>query len=372
MSVPFIDLRRFEDGFLDRWQDICRQISAATQFVGAPAVARLEARLAEESGAATAVGCANGTDAIQLALRALGVREGDRVVLPDATFWATFEAVVNCGAAPVTVDVDPRDLQMDFDLFRQAVKRQRPKAAILVHLYGWGTARLREIRAFCREHELPLLEDAAQAWGVTFEGRSILADAEVATLSFYPAKVLGACGDAGAVLCRDPSLAERIRTLGNHGRTGHYEHGLVGWNSRLGGFEAAYLDLCLDYLPERLASRRRAAGRYRDLLGEAGIRTVGPPDGYVENGYLNVTLVEAEKRPAVEAVLKERGIGFARTYPMAVSSQPGTDGYLAASIGGREAEKLGQSVLNLPLFAYIQDAEVDEVVAVMADATSSA
>lgn len=372
MSVPFIDLRRFEDGFLDRWQDICREISAATQFVGAPSVARLEARLAEESGASAAVGCANGTDAIQLALRALGVREGDRVVLPDATFWATFEAVVNCGASPVVVDIDPRDLQMDFDLFRQAVKRQRPKAAVLVHLYGWGTARLREFRAFCREHELPLVEDAAQAWGVTFEGRPILADAEVATLSFYPAKVLGACGDAGAVLCREARLAERVRTLGNHGRTGHYEHGLVGWNSRLGGFEAAYLDLCLDYLPQRLASRRRAASRYRDRLAEVGVRTVAPPDGYVENGYLNVTLVEPERRPAVEAVLKERGIGFARTYPMAVSSQPGTDGYLAASMGGREAERLGQSVLNLPLFSYIEDAEVDEVVAVMAEATSSA
>ena len=126
MSVPFIDLRRFEDGFLDRWHERCREISVATQFVGAPAVAALEARLAAESGAAHAVGCANGTDAIQLALRALGVAAGDRVVVPDATFWATFEAVVNCGASPVTVDVDPEDLQMDVDLLHQAVRRQRP------------------------------------------------------------------------------------------------------------------------------------------------------------------------------------------------------------------------------------------------------
>ncbi len=369
MSVPFIDLRRFEDGFLDRWHERCREISAGTQFVGAPAVARLEARLATESGAAAAVGCANGTDAIQLALRALGVEAGDRVVVPDATFWATFEAVVNCGASPVTVDVDAEDLQMDFELFRQAVEQERPKAAILVHLYGWGSARLAEIRAFCRERELPLVEDAAQAWGVTFRGRSIFADAEVATLSFYPAKVLGACGDAGAVLCREAELAERVRTLGNHGRTGHYEHGLVGWNSRLGGFEAAYLDLCLDYLPERLASRRRAAALYRERLAEIGVRTAGPPEGYVENGYLNVTLVDPEKRAAVEAFLKERGIGFARTYPMAVSKQPGTAGCLAAAIGGEEAERLGRSVLNLPLFAYISDAEIDEVVAATAIST---
>ena len=128
MSVPFIDLKRFEPGFLDRWAEICGQISAATRFVGGPDVSRLEERVAAACEVTSVVGCANGTDALQLALRGLGIGVGDRVLLPDATFWATFEAIVNCGAIPVTVDIDAQDLQMDFDLFQQAVERFRPTA----------------------------------------------------------------------------------------------------------------------------------------------------------------------------------------------------------------------------------------------------
>jgi len=136
MPVPFIDLQRFEPDFLDRWLDRVRDVTVHTRFVSGPDVARLEARLAEAAQAPAVVACANGTDALQLALRAVGVGEGDIVVIPDATFWATFEAVVNVGARPVTVDIDPVDLQLDFDAFVRAVDTHRPKAAILVHLYG--------------------------------------------------------------------------------------------------------------------------------------------------------------------------------------------------------------------------------------------
>ncbi len=376
MAVPFIDLHRFEPGFLDRWAEKCREISRETRFVGGPDAARFEGHLARFAGAAHAVGCANGTDALQLALRAAGVGAGDKVLIPDATFWATFEAVVNCGGRPVTVDIDPRDLQMDFDLFRRAVEEHRPRSAILVHLYGWGSARLHAFRAFCRELRLPLVEDGAQAIAVDWQGEPIAQGAELFTLSFYPAKVLGACGDAGAVLCADEEMAERVRRLGNHGRTGHYEHGLVGWNSRLGGFDAAYLDLSLEFLPERLRSRRAAAERYRERLAPLGVQVVAPPAGYVENGYLNVTLHDPGRRPAVEEVLRRRGIGFGNVYPGAMSKQPGAEGFLAGAVGGEpgtrnEADRLARSVLNLPLFAYITDDEVDEVVAAMAEAIGS-
>ncbi|MCP3957823.1 MAG: DegT/DnrJ/EryC1/StrS family aminotransferase [bacterium] len=368
MPVPFIDLRRFEPGFPERWAEKCAEVSAQTRFVGGPDVAALESSLADQCEIAAVVGCANGTDALQLALRAAGVGPGDLVLLPDATFWATFEAVVNCGARPVTVDIDEADLAMDFELFRQAVERYRPKAAMLVHLYGWGSARLDDFRRFCRERELPLIEDAAQAYGVRWRGESIFHGARLATLSFYPAKVLGACGDAGAVLADDTELAETVRRLGNHGRTSHYEHGLVGWNSRLAGLDAAYLSLCLEYLPERLDSRRRAAERYRRELDELDLRTVAPPAGYVENGYLNVNLIDPDRRGEVEATLRRNGIGFGNTYPGAMSKQPGAAGYLEAAVGGERADRLARSVLNLPLFAHITDDEIDEVVAVMRQA----
>ena len=365
MSVPFIDLRRFEDGFLSRWNERCREISENTRFVGGPDVARFEERLAEACGTSHAVGCANGTDAIQLALRAAGIGRGDRVLLPDATFWATFEAVVNVGATPITVDIDPADQQMSFELFSRAVDETAPAAAILVHLYGWGSARLNDFRSLCRERDIVLVEDGAQAFGASYEGQSIYADCQMATISFYPAKVLGSCGDAGAVVTNDADLAERIRRLGNHGRFTHYEHDLVGWNSRMAGFDGAYLDLCLDFMDERLATRRRAAALYRDRLKAMGFQTSGPPEGYVENGYVNVTLIEPEARPAVHETLREQGIGFGTIYPTAVSKQPGVEGILEKAYGGENSDHLARSVLNLPLFAYITDDEIDEVLSAM-------
>jgi len=368
-AVPFIDLRRFEDGFLDAWAARVADVTAGTRFVGGPDVARLEARLAAEAGAGAVVGCANGTDALQLALRAAGVGPGDLVAVPDATFWATFEAVVNVGARVVTVDIDPADLQMDFDRFVAAVDRYRPRAAILVHLYGWGSRRLDDFRAFCAARSLPLVEDGAQAWGAEWRGAPVLGGAEAATVSFYPAKVLGACGDAGAVVCRDPALAAAVRTLGNHGRTDHYAHGVVGWNSRLGGLDAAWLDLCLDHLPRRLATRRRAAARYRAALEDVdGLGVVHPPAGWTENGYLSVLRLAPERRRAVESALRAAGIGFGNTYPGALSRQPGAAGHLAGAVGGDEAARLGEEVLNLPLFAHIADDEVERVVAVVRQA----
>ncbi|RMH20874.1 MAG: aminotransferase class I/II-fold pyridoxal phosphate-dependent enzyme [Acidobacteria bacterium] len=368
MAVPFIDLQRFEPGFVERWLNLCREITAGTQFVGGPRVAAFEERLTAELEVGGAVGCANGTDALQLALRAAGVGEGDRVLIPDATFWATFEAVVNCGARPVTVDVDPGDWQMDFELFRQAVERFRPRAAILVHLYGWGSARLDDFRTFCRRRHLPLIEDGAQAFGCRWRGESIYRGAELATISFYPAKVLGSCGDAGAVVGRDAAVLERVRRLGNHGRTLHYEHGLVGWNSRMAGLDAAYLSLSLDYLGPRLAARRRFAARYRQRLAELGVATAAPPPGYEENGYVNVTLIPPEERPAWRRVLDGHGVGYGTIYPGSMSEQPAAEGFLAGRLGGDQARRLARSVLNLPLFAGMRDDEFEAVMAAVEEA----
>ncbi|MFN2114694.1 MAG: DegT/DnrJ/EryC1/StrS family aminotransferase [Anaerolineae bacterium] len=365
MAVPFIDLQRFEPGFLERWAEVSGSVTAETRFVGGPDVARLEERLAELIGVPAVVGCANGTDALQLALRAVGVSSGDRVLIPDATFWATFEAVVNVGGRPVTVDIDPVDAQMDFDLFARAVDEQRPSAAVLVHLYGWGSSRIDDFRSFCRERDLPLIEDGAQAYGVTWHGAPLFREAQLATVSFYPAKVLGACGDAGALVCGSQELADAVRLLGNHGRTSHYEHGVVGWNSRMAGLDAAYLDMALDRFEGRVASRRAAAVRYRAALADLGVSTLGPPDGYVENGYLSVALLSPDRRMAVEGELNAAGVGFGNVYPGAISEQPGAAKHLAAHVGGDRAARLGRGVLNLPLFAYITDEEVAEVLHAM-------
>lgn len=361
MPVPFIDLRRFESDFQQRWAEKCAHISQNTMFVGGPEAAELEKRLQERSGAAAVVGCANGTDALQLALRAAGVGPGDTVLIPDATFWATFEAVVNVNARPVTVDIDLTDLQLDYDLFLQAVEKYRPKAVILVHLYGWASAKVREFRSFCREREIALIEDGAQSFDLTIGGESIYKGAQLATCSFYPAKVFGSCGDAGAVYCESQELGEKVRRLGNHGRSTHYGHSDVGWNSRIGGFDAAYLNLTLDYIDARIEDRRRWAEKYRQFYSENEICHVGPPEGHRENGYLTVALIDPEKRPAIQNVLKEKGIGSANVYPGAMSTQPGAEGWILDKAGGEKADLLSRSVLNLPLFAYMKEEEFEEV-----------
>ena len=165
MKVPFIDITRFEAGFKQRWLDKVDVMSGAAQFVGGAEVAILEKRLAETLGVGHVIGCANGTDALQLALRALGVGPGDTVLVPNATFWATFEAVVNVGASPVTVDVALSDGGVDLATFEKALIESKPKAAIIVHLYGWGSAHLVELRALCANQGVPLLEDGAQCFG---------------------------------------------------------------------------------------------------------------------------------------------------------------------------------------------------------------
>ncbi|MBL8020937.1 MAG: DegT/DnrJ/EryC1/StrS family aminotransferase [Leptospirales bacterium] len=360
MAVPFIDLKRWEPGLQAAWQKKAAELSEAAQFIGGPEVSGLEADLCRETGARHCVGCANGTDALQLALRAAGVGRGDTVLIPDATFWATFECVVNVGADPVTVDIDMKDLQMDFDLFVQAVKTHKPKAAILVHLYGWASARLLEFREFCAQNQVILIEDGAQAFGVTYKGESIYKNALLSTVSFYPAKVLGAAGDAGAVFTSNDAYAERLRSLGNHGRETHYSYGDVGWNSRISSFQAAFLRLGLPHVAARIASRVETVKAYRSHLSQ--LHCMKPPEGFEENGYLFCILMDPAQRPDMETSLKEKGIGFGNVYPGSMSSQKGAKPYLKAAVGGDNARKLSASVLNPPLFPYMTPSEIDEVV----------
>lgn len=366
INVPFIDLKRLEPGFHEALMEKLHTMTLSAQFIGGKQVADLELRLQSQLEVAHAVTCANGTDALQLALRAVGVGAGDVVLVPNATFWATFEAVVNVGAKPVTVDSDLRDGGVCFQAFEQAIRETRPKAALLAHLYGWGSSHLLDLRALCRTHGVVLVEDGAQAFGVRYQGRSIYKAAHISTTSFYPAKVLGGAGDGGAVFTDDAELADKVRRLGNHGRTTHYGYGDVGWNSRLDSLQAAFLNLSLDHIDARIASRRKAVAFYRKHLPATGIQLMNAPDGYEENGYCNVCLVpDPARKTALEASLKAGGIGFGNIYPSVMSVQPGAAAYLKGHFGGQVGEQLCSSVLNLPLFPYMTEAELQWIVDVV-------
>jgi UDP-2-acetamido-2-deoxy-ribo-hexuluronate aminotransferase len=362
MAVPFIDLKRFEDGFLDHWVTKLATMSVKAEFIGGNEVATLEERLANYAQVTHVVSCANGTDAIQLSLRALGVGRSDLVLIPNVTFWATFEAVINVGASPVTVDIDLSDGGIDMTAFEEAVSEFRPKAAVIAHLYGWASAKLAQLRTFCNARGVLLVEDGAQCFGVQFNGESIYKNALISTTSFYPAKVLGAAGDGGAVFTNDSVLSAKVRQLGNHGRSTHYGHSAVGWNSRLDSLQAAFLNVSLDYLPKRLASRRAAVEYYNKTLHNLGLKHIMSPAAYQENGYCNVCLVEdGDLKAGLEAVLKVNGIGFGNIYPGAISDQPGAASFLHAHVGGDNAQRLCRSVLNLPLFPYMKTEELAEV-----------
>ncbi|MAZ48583.1 MAG: pyridoxal phosphate-dependent aminotransferase [Halobacteriovoraceae bacterium] len=361
-GVPFITLNRFENGFKENFLNGVEELFNNTQFVGGPQVQMLEETLAEKTGAKFAIGCANGTDAIQLALRAVDVKKDDKVLCPDMTFWATFEAIVNVGANPITVDVNRETLHWDFETFKQAVDEFKPNAAIMVHLYGWASPDTQKIREYAASKNVVLIEDGAQCFDTKVDGKSVLGTAAIATTSFYPAKVLGASGDAGAVFTSNETWASRVRSLGNHGRTSHYSYGLVGFNSRIGAYEALFLNHSLKHIDARLESRRKAVNYYYENLQGLPLKPIKSADNVEENGYCAVAMIEPALRAALQESLKEAGIGTGVIYPGAMSMQEGADGYLAGKIDNGNAHYVSQAVLNLPCFAYMTDQELAYVV----------
>lgn len=360
-SVPYSAINRFEPQFIESWLSRVETLTRNTQFVNGEWVKKLEFRLAKEAGTREARVCANGTDAIQIALRAVGVGPGDCVLIPDSTFWATFEAVCNVGARPVTVDIDREDLHTSEELMAEAIQQFSPKAVILVHLYGWIAKDTLNIRTLCAKHGIPLIEDSAQAWGSTIHGKSVFADALISTTSFYPGKVLGGAGDGGAILTNDSSLAETVRLLANHGRTSKYEHHLVGWNSRLDVLQCAYLDLCLDFIPNRIESRRTAIQWYRNNINNTRLRMMSPADSICENGYISVALVDPACRKDLILGLIQAKIGYEIIYPKPISQQPGAKNWIAGVYSKGNTAHICESIINLPCFAGIQQNELDYV-----------
>lgn len=353
--IPFVNLKPYAE-LVDPTDEIDRTMTAfqsdvgdlldSNEFIGGGSTTqRFEAALAQKLDAKYAVACANGTDALQLALRACGIERGHRVAIPNLTFWATFEAVVNVGATPVLLDINPDDLQMDLDELLRAHHSRRFDAVILVHLFGWCSGRLSEFRGICHDKRITLIEDGAQAFGVQYEGQSVFADADVATISFHPAKVIGGIGDGGAVLTRNERVAKRVRALANHGRAGHYEHAVVGWNSRMDAIQAAWLLRALEVSDKVIEDR--IVTHHQHVLGDRGTG-VSFPVATASNGYLDVRQVDHPR--AVAEKLHEKGVEARHIYPLTLDDQPGSAG-LAIHTGSLvHSRRFTERVINLPLW----------------------
>ncbi len=365
MTVPFCDLTRLARRIAPIVASDWSACASSADFIEGPRVAALEEQLAAELGVPHMVCCGNGTDALVLGLMALGVRAGDTIALPALTFFATYEAVRAVGATPLLIDADPNDLQLSLSDFIAAHAAHSFRFAITAHLFGWASGDIARLRQYCDVHGVALLEDGAQSYGVEVDGESVYSGADIGTLSFYPAKVIGGCGDGGAVTCQTAARAATIRSLRNHGRSAHYGHERVGMNSRMGALGAAYLSRIVAMADDIIDARCLALCWYgRELEECAGLRLWGAPSNVRGNGYLLVATSDRWDGATIEACLKDRGIGCARTYPTTVADQVGARG--AATWGELPvARTFCKRVINLPVFYGITEREVNAAAAAL-------
>lgn len=354
ISVPFVDLGAQQEEIAEEVEVGLKEVFARTSFIGGPAVAEFEQAYARFLGAGYCVGVANGTDALELALRASGVSAGGEVILPANTFIATAEAVSRIGAVPVLVDVDPEYLLIDPDMVAAAVT-PRTQAIIPVHLFG-QTAFVERLVPIAESCGAAIVEDAAQSQGATRLGRQAGTLGLAAGTSFYPGKNLGAAGDAGAVLTADGGVAARVRMLGAHGSEQKYRHEAIGMNSRLDTVQAVVLNAKLRRLASWNERRRRAAARYEELLADLpGARLPCTAPGNIDVWHLYVIRV-AERNRVLDA-LNQAGIGAGVHYPVPVHLSPA---YRHLGLGPGSfpiAEQAARAILSLPIFPHISGAQ---------------
>jgi len=357
MHVPFASLAHLHQDVaadLDRaWRDVLNE----SAFIGGPWVERFERDWAAYCGVGHAVGVANGTDAIEIILRALGIGRGDEVILPANTFIATAEAIILAGAEPRFVDVDPETLLVTPDAIREAIG-PKTSAIIAVPLYG-NMPSMREITELASSRGLVVIEDAAQAHGSTWDGASAGSFGVAGSFSFYPGKNLGALGDAGAIVTNDERLADRARTLANHGRPAgsHHSHELQGRNSRLDSIQAAFLSAKLPRLDSWNEARRAVVARYTQLLDPEVGRQVRVDERAVSSYHLFV--IQVSDRDDLRRGLAELGIETGVHYPVPCHLNEPYRQFAGDRLP--VTERASEEVLSLPLFPHMRPRQVEYV-----------
>jgi dTDP-4-amino-4,6-dideoxygalactose transaminase len=358
LLIPQIDLKRQHAALGADLEAAVARVLASCRFILGPEVAALEAELATLCGVSHGIGVNSGTDALVLALKAVGVRPGDEVITSSFSFVASGSAVLMVGARPVFVDIVPSTYNLDPALVEKAVT-PRTRAIVAVHLYGQPAA-MDAIGDIARARRIAIVEDAAQAVGATYAGRPAGAWSDVACLSFYPTKNLGGCGDGGMVLTARDDIAQAMRRLRDHGAPRKYEHVELGYSSRLDEMQAALLRVKLRHLPAWNETRRSIAARYRELLRGAPLvlaEEVAP----ARHIYHQFT-VRTPKRDALVSALAEAGIGTAVHYPIPIPAQP----MFAMPDTDRafpHAARAAAEVLSLPCFPELSEEEVQTVAA---------
>ena len=363
MAVPGVDLRAQHAALRAELLDAFNRVVTTSTFVHGPEVDAFEHEFAAFCDVQHALGVGNGTDALALALRALGIGVGDTVAVPAFTFAATIEAVYHVGARPLLVDIDPQTFTLDPEALRRAVRQAAvpPRAIIPVHLYGQPAA-MADIASVAAEMDAAIIEDAAQAHGARYRGRRTGGLGTLACFSFYPTKNLGALGDAGAVTTNNASLAACIALLRDHGQQGKYRHAIIGYNSRLDGIQAAMLRVKLPHLDRWNTRRQAIAAHYCEAFTD--LPALQPPPSARDREHVyHLFVIRCDGRDALQAHLAARGIATAVHYALPVHLQPAFAD-LGHSAGDFPiAEQAAHEVLALPLYPELSD---DAVAAVCA------
>jgi dTDP-4-amino-4,6-dideoxygalactose transaminase len=368
--IPFVDLKAQYDSIKPEIDAAIAAVISQTAFIGGQFVKEFEEAFARYCGVEHCVGVANGTDALYIALRTLGVGPGDEVITAANTFVATSEAIRMAGAQVVFCDCDPKTYNIDVTKIETKIT-PKTKAIIPVHLYG-QPADMDSILAIARKHNLRVVGDAAQAHGAQYKGRAIATLADITCYSFYPGKNLGAYGDGGALVTNNAEWAATSRMIANHGRTKKYDHDFEGVNSRLDGLQAAILSVKLRHLERWTEGRRKNAYKYNALL--EGINGVVTPEELADVRavyHLYVVRVPAGRREQFQESLKSAGIDTGIHYPIALP-------YLNAyrHLGHTEndfpvALAASREIVSLPMFSELRDAQIEYIARQIKELTSA-
>ncbi len=368
--IHFIDLQAQRARIKDRIDSAIQNVLARGAFIMGPEVQELEARLATFAGAKHCITCSNGTDALSLALRALGIGAGDAVFVPAFTFAATAEVVALCGATPVFADVLPDTFNIDPDSLDAAISKiiadgeLRPRAVIPVDLFG-QPADYRAVTTIAEQHRMAVIADAAQSFGATFDNRRVGTLGDLTTTSFFPAKPLGCYGDGGAVFTDDDEAATAMRSLRVHGKgNDKYDNVRIGLNARLDTLQAAILLEKLSIFPDEIEARQRVANRYSVALSDVAVTPALAPGS--TSVWAQYTL-RLDRRDDVQAALKAEDIPTAVYYPMPLNRQTAYRQFQVAPDGAPVSDRHSRQALSLPMHPYLEPDVQDRIIAVLRD-----
>ena len=354
--VPMIDLKKQFAGIKDEVLAVVTEILESAHYVLGPKVSEFEKKMAAYHGVAEAIGVASGTDALHLAVKALGIGEGDEVITTPFTFFATAESILYTGARPVFADIDPETMNIDPVQIEAKITR-KTKAIIPVHIFG-HPADMDAVMAIAGKHHLSVIEDCAQSFGAGIRGKKTGSFGEAGCFSFYPSKNLGAFGDGGLVTLHDTGLGDRIRMLRNHGSRGAYKHESVGFNSRLDELQAGILLVKLRRIDAYNSRRRENAALYNDCLSD---RVLRPAERQGMTHVYHQYTIRSPKRDLIKNRLHEAGVSSVVYYPVPLHLQEAL-GFLGHKKGDFPvAEEAAEKVLSLPMYPELEEKTIREI-----------